>query len=57
MTNDWVKVKVICSHSKSKNDCEGCGMNTTKVGFTWQLHNRIPCTNASGGIVHYIEVK
>jgi hypothetical protein len=53
----WTKIKVICNNAENKPDCEGCGMNTVKDGFLWQLDTRIPCSNSKNRIVNFMEVK
>jgi hypothetical protein len=50
----WIKMKVICNNANNKLDCIGCGMNTSKDGFTWELNTRIPCVNANNGYCNYI---
>jgi len=57
MSNGWGKIKVICSSAARTKDCEGCGMNTVKEGFAWQLNSRIPCSNAAGGYCSFKRAK
>jgi len=49
MSDSWDKVNIICDSHDSKPDCKGCGYNTVKSGFLWELGHRFPCANAKGG--------
>lgn len=54
--SDWTKIKVICTSANNKPDCQGCGMNTAKDGFKWNLQQRIPCANAKNNKCSFKEV-